>query len=525
MNGIIYCRVSSKEQVEGTSLESQEAACRDYARRNGIEVVRVFIERGESAKFADRTQLLELLEFSRDREKALEVLLVWKIDRLARNVGDHFNIKANLLKQNVRVVSVTEPIDANPEGKLLETILAGFAQFDNDLRATRTVQGMRKKLQDGIFPWKPPLGYRTPTQPGNKRTEPDRPDQPLFGLLQGVWQAFATGSYTKREILRIATSRGVRTRAGAPLTEQSLDNMLHNPFYAGVLKDPWSGEEFIGGHLALVTPEVFAKVQQVISRRANGGRHESVRPEFPLRMFARCSECNHYVTGGFSRGRSHYYPYYRCCGRLCPHTMYRRTEPVHREFTDFLQSVTPQAQDVERLAEAIMEVIRDRSRTASKMADKRKHESARLAEQGERLIRMKMDQLITDGEFLAQRAILSEREREIKNSPIHTIADEQRTSADISVISAPLLDLEKTWTSLSPFLQRRFQQSVLPAGFAVGRIGTADKSCLFSLFGRSKRANSHLVPLTGQFWNQLEKEIQAFSRLFRKNQQDELLSA
>src|SRR5438309_7516503 len=127
MNGVIYCRVSSKEQVEGTSLESQEAACREYARRNGIEITRVFIERGESAKFADRTQLLELLEFCRDRQNAVQAMLVWKIDRLARNVGDHFNIKANLLKQNVRVVSVTEPIDSNPEGKLLETILAGFA--------------------------------------------------------------------------------------------------------------------------------------------------------------------------------------------------------------------------------------------------------------------------------------------------------------------------------------------------------------------------------------------------------------
>ena len=100
-----------------------------------------FIERGESAKFADRTQLLELLEFCRNRENAVQALLVWKFDRLARNVGDHFNIKANLLKQNVRVVSVTEPIGANPEGKLLETILAGFAQFDNDLRACKSVAG------------------------------------------------------------------------------------------------------------------------------------------------------------------------------------------------------------------------------------------------------------------------------------------------------------------------------------------------------------------------------------------------
>src|SRR5581483_10156288 len=113
MNGIIYCRVSSKEQVDGTSLESQESACREYARQNAIHVANVFIERGESAKFADRTQLLELLEFCRASENGIRALLVWKIDRLARNVGDHFNIKASLLKHQVRVISVTEPIDGN----------------------------------------------------------------------------------------------------------------------------------------------------------------------------------------------------------------------------------------------------------------------------------------------------------------------------------------------------------------------------------------------------------------------------
>src|SRR5213592_4419848 len=76
------------------------------------------------------------------------------------------------MKYGVRIVSVTEPIDSNPEGNLMETILAGFAQFDNDIRATRTVQGMRRKLQEGIFPWKPPLGYRSSTRNDEKRTSP-----------------------------------------------------------------------------------------------------------------------------------------------------------------------------------------------------------------------------------------------------------------------------------------------------------------------------------------------------------------
>src|ERR1044071_1748172 len=98
MNGIIYCRVSSKEQIEGTSLESQELACREYAKSHGIQVLRVFVERGESAKFADRTQLLELIDFCKSNSGNIGVLLVWKVDRFARNVGGHFSVKAGLKK-------------------------------------------------------------------------------------------------------------------------------------------------------------------------------------------------------------------------------------------------------------------------------------------------------------------------------------------------------------------------------------------------------------------------------------------
>ena len=99
--------------------------------------MKVFVEQGESAKFADRTKLVELIDFCRQNKGAVQVLVVWKVDRFARNVADHYSVKSTLAKYGVRIVSVTEPIDANPEGKLMETILAGFAQFDNDIRATQ----------------------------------------------------------------------------------------------------------------------------------------------------------------------------------------------------------------------------------------------------------------------------------------------------------------------------------------------------------------------------------------------------
>ena len=181
------------------------------------------------------------------------------------------------MKYGVRIVSVTEPIDANPEGKLMETILAGFAQFDNDIRATRTVQGMKRKLQEGIFPWQPPLGYRSANDDGEKKTEPDKPDQPLFALLQKVWKEFATGAYTKAEMRRLMDSWGIQTRKGKPITNQSLDNFFRNKYYAGPLVDPWSGEEFQGQHAPMVTREEFARVQGIIAKRNRSVPHQKER--------------------------------------------------------------------------------------------------------------------------------------------------------------------------------------------------------------------------------------------------------
>src|SRR5215472_3334689 len=300
MTGVIYCRVSSKEQIEGTSLESQQAACREYAEAKNIEVLKTFIEQGESAKFADRTQLLELIDFCRKNKGAINALIVWKIDRFARNVADHFNVKATLGKYGVRIVSVTEPIDTNPEGKLMETILAGFAQFDNDIRAMRTVQGMRRKLQEGIFPWRPPLGYKSSVTNDEKKNLPDLPDEPTFGLLRKAWKQLATGAHTLADMGRLMQTWGIAN--GKSFAPQSLSQLCRNPYYAGILVDPWTHEEYEGKHLPMVAREEFGRVQQVIAKRNRSVPHQKDRPEFPLRGLVRCEGCQWALTGAFSRG-------------------------------------------------------------------------------------------------------------------------------------------------------------------------------------------------------------------------------
>ena len=124
---VIYIRVSSSDQVEGTSLDDQEARCRKYCEEMGYEVLAVFREEGVSAKSADRKALLELMEYCRKNKGTIDACVVWKVDRFARNAEDHFYVRKILVDYGVLLQSVTEPIGNNPAEKLMEVILAGTA--------------------------------------------------------------------------------------------------------------------------------------------------------------------------------------------------------------------------------------------------------------------------------------------------------------------------------------------------------------------------------------------------------------
>jgi site-specific DNA recombinase len=508
MNGVIYCRVSSKEQIQGTSLESQEAACREYARSKDIQVLRAFIEQGESAKFADRTQLLELIDFCRGNKGSVQVLLVWKVDRFARNVADHFSVKATLAKYGVRIMSVTEPIDTNPEGKLMETILAGFAQFDNDIRAMRTVQGMRRKLQEGIFPWGPPLGYKSSVANHEKKTLPDLPDPTVFELLQKAWKEFATGAYTQSEMGRLMQTWGLASAHGRAFSPQSLYQLFTNPYYAGILNDPWTGEEHEGKHVAMITREEFGRVQRAIAGRNRSIAHQKDHPELPMRGVVRCDSCLHYLTGGISRGRSRGYAYYNCRFKPCP--KYGKSYPIsqaHDEFAGFLDRVAPKREVLERLGDIIVAQSEHRQSESEVTNRRRRERGSGLDRELDELIRMRAQGLITDEEFLRQKKTIVDQ-RAAFESTNRRIVNAQHIRKHLSEIIDPLTNLRATWNSLKPLPRRRFDRLLLPAGFVNGKIRTAQLGLLFSTTVASGSEDSSVVPLAGEDSNPIITEIQ-----------------
>jgi len=160
MNAIIYCRVSTKEQAEkGYSLEGQEKECRKFALDNSFGVDKVFVERGESAKTQDRTQLQNLIKYCIQNKKKLYAIIIWKWDRLARNLSDQMELVKNFSSLGIRVFSATENNEDNATGKLMRNIIGTFAQFENDLKSERTSSGMKQAIQQGRWCWRTPIGY------------------------------------------------------------------------------------------------------------------------------------------------------------------------------------------------------------------------------------------------------------------------------------------------------------------------------------------------------------------------------
>jgi DNA invertase Pin-like site-specific DNA recombinase len=201
---MIYVRVSTKEQTENLSLPTQLRACEEYCRRQGFEILQRFHEQGESAKTTDRSELQNLLKYCRTHKGKVHFVIVYNLTRFAREKYDHFALRAHLKSLGISLRSATEPID-DTSGKLMEGVLAAFAQFDNDVRSDRTRAGMRAALELGRWTFPAPLGYlNAPKWSGKSLVhDPER-----AALVRQAFEDLATGRYTKQEVIARATEPG-----------------------------------------------------------------------------------------------------------------------------------------------------------------------------------------------------------------------------------------------------------------------------------------------------------------------------
>ena len=309
VGAVIYVRVSTKEQTENLSLPTQLRACEEYCRRQGYEILERFHEEGESAKTTDRSQLQALLKYCRTHKGKVHFVVVYNLTRFAREKYDHFALRAHLKSLGISLRSATEPIDDTSTGKLMEGVLASFAQFDNDVRSDRTRAGMRAALELGrwTFPadrlseraemvrQKPSAG------PGTRATHRACVRGPRNGTIHEA------RSHCPNDRGRLAHA----TWIGAVAAKLRPDGAELD--YVGRVESPDCGVSTRGDFEPLIDEPTFYRVQAVLDGRVVvAGPRPRHHPDFPLRGFVRCETCGRPLTGSWSKGRNGHYAYYHC---------------------------------------------------------------------------------------------------------------------------------------------------------------------------------------------------------------------
>jgi len=290
---VLYARVSSKDQErEGYSIPAQLKLLREYVARNKFHIAQEFVD-VETAKITGRKQFGEMLRFL-EKNSQCRAVIVEKTDRLYRNFRDYvtlegLNVEIHLPKEN-QIISR----DSKSQAKLLHGMQLVMAQNYIDNLREEVKKGMREKAEQGIYPSRPPLGYRN-----NKLQHTIEEDPDKAPIARRMFELYATGQYSLSG-LRIALKR----EFGVVLAKGYLERLLKNPFYVG--RFYWEKRLYDGTHAPLVSHDLFHRVLDVFRGR-NKPRYQT--REFAFRGLLTCAYDSCKVTAEFKKGK---YTYYRC---------------------------------------------------------------------------------------------------------------------------------------------------------------------------------------------------------------------
>lgn len=498
VGAVIYVRVSDPRQAENLSLATQLRACEEYCHRQGFQILERFKEQGESAKTADRTELQRLLQYCRTHKGKVQFVVVFNLTRFAREKYDHFALRAHLKSLGISLRSATEPIDDTATGKLMEGVLAAFAQFDNDVRSDRTRAGMRAALELGRWTFLAPIGYlNAPRWSGKSLVE----DPERAPLVRRAFEEFATGRFTKREVLDKVTRLGLRTRRGLKVSAQTFDGMLENRLYIGIIDVPDYGVVGRRGDFdPLVDEALFYRVQGILSGRIRMvGPRERNRPDFPLRGFVRCYACGRGLTGSWSKGRSARFAYYHC-RPACRAVNVNKTK-LEGLFVEELERLQPTPAYMRLIKESILRAWHEQKAAVRQAAsDIERHVKA---------IQQRLDRL--DEAFIFAKSIdleTYERQRDKLREEL-TLAQIDRHASELDELDVEgiLAFAERVlpraadlWVQASLDQRQRLQQLFFPEGVTFdGKqfVRTAASGRAFSYLTEIQPAKTSLVDQTG----------------------------
>ncbi|MFC1627467.1 recombinase family protein [Patescibacteria group bacterium] len=361
MKACIYSRVSSQEQArEGQSISTQIKLCQSYAKENKINIVSIYKDEGKSGLTTKRAGLQSLLEEVMSK-KSIDHVLVQDTDRLARNTLDHLSLKALFKKHNTTLISISQPmIDDSPEGRFIDTVLAGANALQSQITGRKTSKVMEQKAKAGWHPGYASPGYQNTINPkptSNLDKKIITPHPTNGPLITQMFKLYSTSAHTLDSLTKKMKQLGLTTNTKKLIGKSSVARCLNSPFYYGAL--PWKDKIYPGKHKPLTTKTIWDNCQQVL---ATHNQHASrTRKHFYLlRGYVYCNQCQHRLWAAPHKGSTtivHYYYCHQC--RKGTYTGIKDLEKQVARWVSKLQVTDKYAQELAKVAKTTLKQIRN----------------------------------------------------------------------------------------------------------------------------------------------------------------------
>ncbi len=319
-NVVIYARFSSHSQTE-QSIEGQLRECYAYAEKNDLVVIGEYIDRALTGTTDKRPQFLKMIDDS--NKKNFEYVLVYQLDRFARNRYDSAIYKAKLKKNGVRVISAKENISQDASGIVLEAVLEGFAEYYSAELSQKVRRGIKESLIKGFFiGGYGLLGYDIVDKKWTiNPTEAD--------IVRDIFNRYKNGEKAKDIIDRL-NNKGIKTKAGSKFNMNSLARIIRNTKYIGIVE---SHENIYTDIVpAIVDEEVFYACNAIMDEHKHKQRVTKNEKPYILSGKLYCGYCNSLMTAESGTSKTgKIYHYYKCFGKKrnndsCGKKNYRQQE-------------------------------------------------------------------------------------------------------------------------------------------------------------------------------------------------------
>ena len=333
---VIYQRVSSKEQEEGFSPETQLERCYEWAKQHDFEVVKCFDGEHESAKSdANRKRFNTMLKYVMDKRNKIDAVIVYSTSRFSRTGIKSFSIVDELLERNIPIFSATSNYDARTaEGKMTQGLELLMANRSNSINSQTVKDNGAKALRDGTWIQAPPRGYDMKTTKKQQTITVNADGE----LIRKAFAMKVNENLSNEEVR-------VRMKAmGLDMDKKRWSKIFQNIFYAGYFSHSFlQGEVIRGPQEPLVSLDDFLKINNIVLKAHSRGYETKTDKEYaPLIGTIRCPVCGHNLTASLSTKMRKKFGkevgYYVCSRKGCKCNV--ATKKVNGVFEEWMDSVS-----------------------------------------------------------------------------------------------------------------------------------------------------------------------------------------